>query len=449
MHVSRRHVLGVVGAAGSTGLAGCSTMGFGGDDPTPSPVSTPWPMFRHDPQNTAATDAPGPTAPVTEQWRVDPDGEYCCLDGLSPTVVGTTVYVGSSGRRGSERTHVYALSIADGSTQWRYDLDVDDDVTDTTPAVVDGTVYTAAFSPTTSRESMGAVSALAPVEETARWGFQVEDDFPWIRVRARNELWRSETPGPVASSPAVVDGTVYISSEDRRGHPLSGGADMYAFDARDGTLKWRAHSELPKSNIVAMSPAVADETVYIGTYGKHDEPNRIHALAAADGTEQWRYDLDDGRRPWAVAVANSTVYVSTRSSEHDVNTLYALAVDDGTERWTTQPVYSFPAVTDDTVYVGARGGAVHAYDTADGTQRWGNNIGAVRSSSPVVAGDTVYAYGSPEKSSGGPYIYALAVADGTQQWTFEGRVAEGSSPAVVDDTVYVIDSDSVYAITEA
>lgn len=449
MHISRRRVLGMVGAAGSTGLAGCSTMGFGGDDPTPSPVSTPWPMFRHDPQNTAATDATGPTAPVTEKWRVDPAG-YCCTSNVSPTVAGTTVYVGALGDNGVSAPHVYALSIADGSTQWRYTLGDDYQRTQTTPAVVDGTVYTAAFSSTTSRESMGAVSALAPVEETARWGFEVEDDFPWIRVRARNDLWRYETPGPVASSPAVVDGTVYISSEDRRGHPLSGGADMYAFDARDGTLKWRAHSELPKSTIVAMSPAVADETVYIGTYGKHDEPNRIHALAAADGTEQWRYDLDDGRRPRAVAVANGTVYVSTRSSEHDVNTLYALAADDGSVRWATQPVHSSPAVTDDTVYVRDRGGTVHAYDTADGTQRWSNTIGASKYSSHVVADDTVYVYGTGEQSRGGPYIFALSAADGTEQWSFEGWLAEGSSPVVVDDTVYLIDAhNGVYAITEA
>lgn len=442
MRVSRRRFLGLVGGAGSVGLAGCSTVGFGGDDPTPtpSPVSTPWPMYRYDPQNTGVTEASGPTAPVTRQWEVQFSAEVSTplgpqwdiraadeghIDWMSPTVVGSTVYVGVE-KPTPAGAHVYALSIADGSTQWRYPIDESQTGTRilSTPAVGEDTVYAA--------NDRGSVYALDPVEDTEKWDVGVNDDLPWVRIRARNYQWRAELRSDGSSSPAVVDGTVYLTSSY---------GTAFALDAADGTIQWRT-----KLSGNLRSPAVADDTVYVGAFSYTDDPpveiasGTVHALAAADDTEQWRYTLED-RAPRAVAVANDTVYVSTRSDTHNPNTLYALAAADGTEQWTTQPVATAPAVTDDTVYVGSADGSIHAVRVADGSHQWRYNLGSA-SGNPVVAGDTVYV--------GGDGIFALGAADGRGKWTTQGWYSEHSSPAVVDGTVYVIGgNDNVYTITEA
>lgn len=50
------------------------------------------------------------------------------------------------------------------------------------------------------------------------------------------------------SSPAVVDGSVYIGGYD----------SVYALSAADGTEQWRFETE----SRVFSSPAVADDTVY-------------------------------------------------------------------------------------------------------------------------------------------------------------------------------------------
>jgi outer membrane protein assembly factor BamB len=65
----------------------------------------------------------------------------------------------------------------------------------------------------------------------------------------------------VFSSPAVVDDTVYIGSTDGR---------VYALAASDGSQQWQFQTG---SNVLS-SPAVVDGTVYVGS---NDE--RVYALS--------------------------------------------------------------------------------------------------------------------------------------------------------------------------
>lgn len=432
MDSSRRAFLGMLSAVGGVGVAGCNTVDLGGDEPTPSPVTSPWPMFRHDPQNTAATDAPGPTAPVTEQWRVQPTGEHGFIGATSLTVVGTTVYVGVEDPS-HEGSQMFALSIADGSTQWRYDFDEHDSVDIPAPAVVDDTVYAAS--------GEGYVAALAVAENDKQWDVGLDDAFPWVRVRAQNEYWGRRLGGARKQPPTVADDTIYISSAD------VDSSGLIALDAADGTEQWHFS---PDDTDRYTAVAVADDTVYVGahTYTADEgygPDNRVYALATSDGIEQWHYEFAPGVAPRTVAVANDTVYVNTMADQ-ELNTLYALAAADGTEQWTVQSVGTAPAVTDDIVYVTGVGD-IYALDAADGSERWRHTIGPPRS--PAVAGETVYV-------GGGGSIYALDAADGTERWTVQNGYHDWSSPAVVDGTVYAISNDSsdkfatsVYAITEA
>jgi eukaryotic-like serine/threonine-protein kinase len=58
--------------------------------------------------------------------------------------------------------------------------------------------------------------------------------------------------GAISSSPAVVNGVVYIGSWD---------GNVYALDARTGTKLWN----YPTGNPILSSPAVVNGVVYIGS----------------------------------------------------------------------------------------------------------------------------------------------------------------------------------------
>ncbi len=65
-------------------------------------------------------------------------------------------------------------------------------------------------------------------------------------------VWTFSTDGWVDSSPAVADSTVYVGSFD---------SNVYALDADDGDEQWQFETD----DRVLSSPAVADGTIYIGS----------------------------------------------------------------------------------------------------------------------------------------------------------------------------------------
>ena len=74
--------------------------------------------------------------------------------------------------------------------------------------------------------------------------------------------WRYETGHNVFSSPAVVDGVVYVGSGDDY---------LYALDAASGQLRWRYQTG---GSSVYSSPAVVDGVVYVGS-----EDGSVYALS--------------------------------------------------------------------------------------------------------------------------------------------------------------------------
>ena len=81
------------------------------------------------------------------------------------------------------------------------------------------------------------------------------------------EVWRFANGNAVWSSPAVVDGVVYVGSWD--GH-------VYALDAASGTEVW----SFATGGEVDSSTAVVDRVVYVGSKDGH-----VYAIHAASGTE--------------------------------------------------------------------------------------------------------------------------------------------------------------------
>ena len=85
------------------------------------------------------------------------------------------------------------------------------------------------------------------------------------------ELWIYDTGTQINSAPAVVDGVVYIGSENY---------NVYALNATTGAEVW---SFATGSQVTAM-PAVANGVVYIGS-----DDNTFYALNAKTGKQVWSY----------------------------------------------------------------------------------------------------------------------------------------------------------------
>jgi outer membrane protein assembly factor BamB len=117
------------------------------------------------------------------------------------------------------------------------------------------------------------------------------------------------------------------------------------------------------------------------------------------------------------------------------------------ERWTHGTdggVSSSPAVAGGTVYVGSADGSVYALSAADGSEQWTYGTGDGVGSSPAVDDGTVYV-GSLDGS-----VYALSAANGEERWNYRTGGGVVSSPTVVDGTVYVGSHDgAVYALSAA
>jgi outer membrane protein assembly factor BamB len=279
------------------------------------------------------------------------------------------------------------------------------------------------------------------------------------------EKWRFATDGPVSSSPAVSDGTVYVGNYDNRlyavdaasGHEewrfetagnvggsdvaggtvyVDGAEGLYAVDAGDGSEEWRFEPE----GSVRSSPAVAGGMVYVQADEGTPE-GQLHAIDSTDGSEQWRFDIGvvTGDPP---VVADGTVYVGG-------NALYAVGASSGEERWRFRtenepPVFGGPlAVADGTVYVGGAEG-LYAVDAASGEAEWRFETGNAIDAAPTVADGTVYV-GSYDNR-----LYAVDAASGREEWRFETGDRIESSPTAADGTVYVGSYDTnLYAVDSA
>jgi PGF-CTERM protein len=261
-------------------------------------------------------------------------------------------------------------------------------------------------------------------------------------------LWAADS-GSRGVSPTVVDGTVYAAGVDGRAGRVG------AFDAGSGARRWS------QSFDGQVAQTVSDGTVYLRT------PSDLRALAAADGTERWRFGPLDapavfpvvvgetvlsrsvgrgisavsaatGRllweypvewRPFAFpAVARGTAFLGTAGFAQDEGRVHAVDVETGAARWTAEtgvwPVYL--TVDDGRLFAGTAEG-VRAFDTASGEQLWRVETGELVSPT-VVDGHLLFG------TTAG--LRVLDAGTGEPVRTVETGGAVVSRPVVVDGTAF-------------
>jgi outer membrane protein assembly factor BamB len=211
--------------------------------------------------------------------------------------------------------------------------------------------------------------------------------------------WAFSTGSFVSSSPAIVDGVVYIGSDD----------DLYALNASTGAELW----SYPTGSQVYASPAVANGVVYIGS-----NDGTMYALKASTGAKLWSYAAGTTVLS-SPAVANGTVYGQSVSSVSGNLYAFGLNASTGALLWSytlgDRPFdapESSPAVTNGVVYIGGNN-TLYALNASTGAKLWSYDTGFPVESSPVVANGVVYI------SIGfGTAVYALNASSGALLWSY-------------------------------
>jgi len=278
----------------------------------------------------------------------------------------------------------------------------------------------------TASDRLYAVNAS---DGTVRWCQQVKLTQKLIQEwSARPGMRHHPPPQMTFGTPRVANGVVYVCASGY-------GRYTYAFNAGDGTLRWRTPTDawtvaMPFADYAV--PLVRDGIVYHGTY----------ALRAQDGTVLWRIAIDTG---WLSlqALVNGTLYAVTQEG------IYAINAQNGEVRWR----YDMPmspggplVVADHLLYVGTLGSVDHpeksrfyALDADTGTLRWqypmGNSyVGA------VIHSESIYV------SSRDQHLYALEKNNGSLRWKYTLDYPTYNTATIVGNVVY-LNIDGAYALS--
>lgn len=269
-------------------------------------------------------------------------------------------------------------------------------------------------------------------------------------------LWKSQTYGPVHSSPAIVDGVVYVSAWFLHAFNASTGSEIwnvtggemsspividgYVYTGTNGSTVYNASTGAKIWSTLwrgytFYTPflAVDGAYVYTGYYGEAGSGGVMRALNASTGSEIWNYPTEPDSPP---AVYGGYIYFGT------LDGVCALNAYTGTKLWeyeTDSRVESSPAVSDGIVYVGSSFGNFCALDALTGDEIWSYPIMA--RSSPAVVDGRVFV-GSLDDN-----VYALNASTGDKIWNYTTGYVVDSSPAVAGGVVYIGSGDgNLYAL---
>jgi outer membrane protein assembly factor BamB len=250
-----------------------------------------------------------------------------------------------------------------------------------------------------------------------------ENTLSPLNVGGIDRQWSHATGDAVLSSPTVVNGVVYIGSED---------GEVYALNASTGAKRW----SYATGGSILSSPTVVNGVVYIGSFDAN-----VYALDAATGAKLWNYATGSAISS-SPAVVNGVVYVGSLD-----NSVYAIDASTGAKLWnypTAGAVTSSPAVVSGVVYVGSFDTNLYALEASTGAKLWSYATAGTVTSSPAVVNGVVYV------GSLGGNLYAVKAANGAWLWTYTAVSGISSSPAVVNGVVYVgAYDDNVYAVDAA
>ena len=227
-----------------------------------------------------------------------------------------------------------------------------------------------------------------------------------------DELWTYETDDSIKSTPAVDNGRVYIGSNDD---------NIYCLNAETGALIWNYTTE----GDVQSSPAVYNERVYIGS-----NDDNVYCLNADTGNKIWNYTTRGAVRS-SPAISDGRVYVGESALNGNV---YCLNAEDGSKIWnytTNHIVSGSPLIDDDKLFICSLYCTIYCLNALNGSEHWSFQINGFRESSPAIYQDNIYIVLGEHK------LYCLHAANGTERWSYEIGSGSISSPAIADGMLFI------------
>jgi outer membrane protein assembly factor BamB len=358
-----------------------------------------WPMWRHDAAHTGVGQS-GP-ANLTLDWKFSAEGAVVS----SPSVADGRVYFGSRDE------HVYCVDAETGAFIWDFKTTA---AIVSSPAVVDGRVYVG--------PDDGTIYCLDAYNGSLIWatyaGGYVEANFG-AAVNLR-------------SSPTVVGGKVYVGSLD---------TNVYCLDAEKGAVDWTFKT----NGTITSSPAVVDGAVYITS----QEPGSggLYVLNATNGDLIQRITI-----PYVLANRGTDMHASPAVADGMIfaasnkRTYYGINATTGNVMWSfTDPdaeefIIASPIYHDGTVYLVDQFFIV-AVDAFNGNILWKSFVGTEFYVSPTYADGKLYV------TSDQRGMYVLNATDGSKISFFATGSNSWSSPTLYEGKAYVGNNDwNVYCI---
>ncbi|MGD9158508.1 MAG: PQQ-binding-like beta-propeller repeat protein [Desulfobacteraceae bacterium] len=262
---------------------------------------------------------------------------------------------------------------------------------------------------------------LAPANPDGDWprfhGNRAQSGYVTGRLPDKLSLvWRFKAGDEVKSSPAIVDGIVYVGSSDKH---------VYAIDIQTGKPVWSALLD----DEIEASPTVNNNAVYIGTL-----KGTLYALDSGSGAEKWKFSTGDKIIGGANWFKDSEGRLHILAGSYDA-VMYCIDARSGKPVWkyeTGNFINGSPATSDKYCVFGGCDAVIHIISLSDGTKAGEIDTGVYIAASAAIKGDHVYV---------GNYDGELLKASLSEYkivWRY--KMEDGSfisSPAVTDDVVVI------------
>lgn len=264
----------------------------------------------------------------------------------SPTVADGVVYVGTNDGA------LYALNAQTGGMRWSAAFGSDEVGV---PTVAGQTVFVGAGNhmrayDKTSGQLRWTYDARGPVAVTPA----VAGGLVVFLAAAVTESQRAETSGPLPTAvgqdeASAPDASEAAPSTDPTRQEITRGA-VVALESTTAALRWTFN--FGADRLSRSTPAIVDGTVYVGAEG-----GIVRAIDSSTGLESWGYRVGSAIVS-SPALAGGLLFIGCYDGM-----LYALDAATGAARWTFETggsVHSSPAVVDGIVYVGSDDGSLYA-----------------------------------------------------------------------------------------